>query len=509
MTGRTRMPRQTRFAGLAVIATALALLTTAAPGTPGSGPGNAPGSAPASAAEPGDRPLMRDFMGINIHSGSIFQLAPDHVDAPTLYRPAASLIRDYHGFSWDVGDDPAAGPNFPHDTWNWINWDDLYTEWTDQGHRLNVVIQFNGYGDLDGSENPIDPEDVKWDDAAADAKAYGRAFAAHFGPTTGNGLADSIQIGNEPGMMSDELFATVFRNMAEGVREVDPNLRIVTPNVTVGESHKYAKSIDLFADMTDLVDVYATHSYPQVQGWPTWERSYPEDPAIDYLTSIQAVIDWRGQHDADDSVWLTEFGYDSSTNEPDPNTEFKEWVGVTDTQQAQYLVRSFLVFSAMDMDRAYMYFFNDNDSASVHGSSGLTRDYEPKPSYWAQSHLHETLGDYRFAEALREDEAGVYLYAYEHEDDASQLVWVIWSATGDGSEIELTLGDLPGSVLRAEGMPLADGPAPAIDFEQLDTGSIRLMVTESPTYLRIALPEPTSAIFIGVGGLALLARPHH
>jgi len=45
---------------------------------------------------------------------------------------------------------------------------------------------------------------------------------------------------------------------------------------------------------------------------------------------------------------------------------------------AQWLVRSLLVFSAMPVERAYLYFFNDEDQPRFHASAGITRHYQPK-----------------------------------------------------------------------------------------------------------------------------------
>ena len=418
-----------------------------------------------------ERPLMRDFMGMNVHVAQIFDRGVEGV--PEMFRPATSLIREYHPVNFDIAS-PGEPTNFPHDQWKWINWDELYEPWVEQGYRINAVLMFDGF------------TDEAWDDPAGAARAYGRAFAEHFGPSVGNGLVASVQLGNEPGNISDGLFKTIFKNMAEGVREVDPALPIVTPNVTRGPSHQYAKSIDLFADMTELVDVLATHSYPSIEGWPTWQRSYPEDPDIEYLTSIEQIIDWRDEHAGDSEVWVTEFGYDSSTQEPDPDTEFAQWIGVSDTEQARYLIRSFLVFSEMEMERAYMFWFNDSDSASVHGSSGLMRHYEPKPSFWAMSHLKATLGDYRFSDVVWQDPDDLYVYAYEHEDDPERVIWAIWSPTGSDRQMDVLLEDLPGEVIRAERMPLEEGDAPEVGFEH-DGATILLSVDESPIYLHIRL----------------------
>ncbi|MGC3991231.1 MAG: hypothetical protein QM796_16440 [Chthoniobacteraceae bacterium] len=99
-------------------------------------------------------------------------------------------------------------------------------------------------------------------------------------------------------------------------------------------------------------------------------------------------------------VWVTEFGYDSTTKPPETSGDFTKWVGVTDVQQAQWIVRSLLVFSTLPVQRAYLYFFNDNDEPHLHGSSGITRNFTPKPSFYALSHLQGRLGDCRFSRVV-------------------------------------------------------------------------------------------------------------
>ena len=44
----------------------------------------------------GQKPAMRDFIGLNVHT-VLFK--------PILYRPVTSLVRDYHGIDWDLGND--------------------------------------------------------------------------------------------------------------------------------------------------------------------------------------------------------------------------------------------------------------------------------------------------------------------------------------------------------------------------------------------------------------------
>jgi hypothetical protein len=430
-----------------------------------------------SAAVAYDHPIMSDLVGINIHAASIKDSGHAGT-APAQYRPTTSLVRDYHNFGFDMSRSNDT-PNFPYtDNTGWINWNDLYGSYTDLGYRINACIQFNGYHDLSN-----------WHDPAADAKAYGRAFAMAFGPTHGSGVVDTVQIGNEPGSkMSDSLFHTVFENMAEGIREIEPNLKIVTPYVKVGGGNNYAKDIALFSDITHLVDAYAAHPYPFVETWPTYERSFPENPAQPMLSDMDALIAWRNANDPSAKAWVTEFGYDATTAPNDTSGGMKDWTDVTDTQQAQWLTRGFLNYSSMDMDRAYMFWYNDSNLASVHGSSGLTRNWQPKPSFHAQAHLQEMLGDYRFSEVIRQD-GDAYVFAYVNPEHPTDQMWVLWSPTGENAERMITL-DLPGTPGWAERMPLTAGGGEQVSFEFLDADTIEMLINESPTYLAVQEGPP-------------------
>lgn len=444
-------------------------------------------------AQASDSPAMKDFIGLNVHT-VLFdpQMA--------LYQDIAHLLRDYHNLSWDIGTNtgntPSFNPNFAG-----VNWDDLYPDWQDAGYEINPAIQWKSNF----------PDASDWNSLAADAYAYGQAFATHFGPTVGNGSVTSIQIGNEPGEYSPAEYRTILTNMAAGVRSVDSQLKIVTCNMTAGVTNQYNQPVQqVFNNQSviDAVDVIAIQVYAQLEGWPTWERSYPEDPAVlYYLNGVQELIDWRDANAPDKEIWITEFGYDASTQPAPSSGTFKDWKDVTDTQQAQWIVRSYLNFAGMDVDRAYLYWFNDNDSPSLHASSGLTRNFQPKESYWAVKHLQATLGDFEFDEVIREDDEA-YIYEFVNEDDPMQIIWVLWSPTGTDLESLVVVEDLPGEITLAEVMPLADGAAPTPVYAMGANGTLGIWVGESPVYLHMTLPapEPAAGVLLGLGALALVRR---
>jgi len=413
-------------------------------------------------AQDAPKPLLRDFIGINGHT---IQFRPD------LYKPVARLVRDYHPFSWDVGDETDFATTFPFAR-NRVDWGNVYGSWKEAGYRTNVSLMFD--------DTPPD----KWKDLSRDARAYGKAFAAAFGPSGERKTVESVEIGNEPGKYDDATYRVLLENASKGLRAGDPAIKVLPCNMIDAPSGDYHKSLDLLKGLESHYDAISLHTYPFVELWPTWRRSFPEDPDIVFLKDIEKVIAWRDANAPGKPVWLTEFGYDASTKPPAKEGTFKDWVGVTDEQQAQYLVRAFLTLSELNLDRAYIYFFNDKDEPSLHAASGITRDFVPKPSYHALAHLQSTLGDYRFSKAVIKKPGELYVFEFTRGDDPSDRVWAVWSPTGSGRKAEVTL---PGTmkIERAERMPIAPGAAEAATFRMNGDG-VTIEITESPTYLFLA-----------------------
>ena len=398
------------------------------------------------------KPLMRDFIGLNTHT---VQFKPD------LYEPVTRLLRNYHPVAWDLGDDLSSKATFPT-TRNGVNWTDLYGAWKKAGYRTEATAMFES----------IKPK--SWTDIPKQAFDYGEAFARFFGPSTKDWV-EAMEVGNEPSEFSAAEYRRMFENMAKGARKGDPKMKIATCAVALGREDKYSKDVACLEGLESLIDILNVHVYAFETGWPTWRRSYPEDPKLRYLKQVQEIVDWRNSHAPGRQVWITEFGYDSTTKPNKTTGDFTKWEGVTDTQQAQYIVRSYLRFSAMDVDRAYLYWFNDDDNPQLHGASGLTRNYGPKPSYHAVAHLLKTLGEYRFEKTLLTGATCAYKYR-----GAAGSVVAVWSATGSGRKAQVVL-PLKGKVLKVEAMPLAVGAAEKVAFKA-SGGEVALTVGESPVY---------------------------
>lgn len=433
------------------------------------------------------KPLFKDFMGINGHV----------TFRPALHGQASRLVRNYHNINWDANT-PGDALHIPV-TVNKLNWkNDVYGPWKNAGLETDICLQFRLFGAGTPRYQQLWKGHEQW------AYDYGKAMAAYYGPSGKEQLATSLEIDNEPGnRFEPALFQTLFTKMAQGIRKGDPRMKIVTPAVVAGKGDSYSQGLDNFygdKHILPLYDIINLHTYATMEKTATnensWHRSFPEDSSLRYLKVIDEAVSWRNQHAPGKEVWITEFGYDACT--PAAMKQRKDWAlklnwqGATDLQQAQYLVRSFLAFAVRDVQRAYLYYYNDEDEASFHAASGLTRNFVPKPAFWAVRQLYQTLGEYRFRRVVKQEEGQLYVYEFEDGQHPQSLIWVAWSPTGADTQhkenyqphtITTRLDQLPGKAIRITRMATAEGPAPAVAWEKAGDNGIRLTINESPAYI--------------------------
>jgi len=442
-------------------------------------------------------PLMKEFIGINGH----------FTFKPGLYGQLCRMVRNYHNVNWDVKK-PGNAITIPVCA-NGVNWEtDLYGPWKKAGFETDISVQFSGF------QPPTPNYQTFWEDQEAWAFEYGKTLARYFGPSGNKRLCTSIEIGNEPGSrFQTDTFRTLFLNMASGIREGDRRIKIVTPAVHARKGDDYAQDLRiLYADtqLLPLYDVINLHTYATIErtrpNESPWNRTFPEDTTVAYLKVVDEAIEWRDRFAPGKEIWVTEFGYDACT--PEAMEKRKDWAlkldwqGNTDLQQAQYLVRSIFAFLQRDVERAYIYFYNDNDEPGVHASSGLTRNFNPKMSFWAVKQLYTLLGDYRFSRKIpaeqtvtsaeKEDPQPIAILEFTHGWQSDKKIWAVWSPTGTQThrkaehqplQARITLNHLPGNPLRLEAMATKSGSDAPTDWRVAGNRKIELTISESPVYI--------------------------
>ena len=438
-----------------------------------------------------EKPLMKDFIGINGH----FHFKPE------LYGQVTRLVRNYHNVNWDV-EKPGDEITLPVGV-NKVNWEDhVYGPWKEKGFETDICIQFSGYAppEPDYQSFWIDKEDWMYE--------YGKAMSSFFGPSGERKLSTSMEIGNEPGNRFEaSLFRTLFTTMARGIRDGDPEMKILTPTVHARQGNDYSQDLNSIYKDTDvlpLYDVINVHIYADLSekepGKSPWNRTYPEDPATEYLQIVDEIVDWRNLNAPGKEIWVTEFGYDACTPEVMNQREgwalTLDWQGVSDLQQAQYIIRSLFHFAERDVDRAYIYYYDDSNEPSTHASAGLTRNFEPKMSFWAVRQLYRLLGEYCFVEIVPQtgtEKNPVLVYAFRHDEDPGKVIWAVWSPTGTPSHMKddyiprsfiANLRNLPGTPIDVVSMSTSsdEGNEEKPQWE-IEDSAIAVTVSESPLYI--------------------------
>ncbi len=403
------------------------------------------------------RPLFRDFVGLCGHTVNF---------KPELYKPVCRWVRDYHPVDWDLAADTATLPEWPFAK-NRVSWEKVYGSWHATGLRVSTCLQF---------DNMVG----KWKNLPADAEAYARSFARNFGPGGRWPFVESVEIGNEPGLYDDPTYRTLFQAMARGIREGNPRMKIATCNIEVGKSDRYWKGTDCLEGLGDLYDVIRIHRYAIAEQWPVWSRTYPEDAKVPFLSRIQELLHWRDQHAPGKPVWVSEFGWDACSKEPDPKGEWARWKDSTDEDQARWMVRSFFLFAEMGVEKAFVYFFNDEDEARLHHSSGLTRNYVPKPAYHAVAWMLGEMADHRFSRVVRRSLEEGYVYEFTPEKEGQPVIWAVWHPTKEGTSLTLETGGR--AVLKTSRMPFTKEPAPAVEARQAGT-TVTVPLSTAPTLI--------------------------
>ncbi len=136
-------------------------------------------------------------------------------------------------------------------------------------------------------------------------------------------------------------------------------------------------------------------------------------------------------------MWVTGFGWDSSTKKPDPKAEWSKWIDSSDDDQARWTVRAFFIFARMGVEKAFVYYFNDSDEPKLHACSGLTRNFQPKPAYHAVAWMLKSLAAYRFSRVLRESKDDGCLYEFTPEKEGAPVIIAALHPTKEPVEMNM------------------------------------------------------------------------
>jgi polysaccharide biosynthesis protein PslG len=255
----------------------------------------------------------------------------------------------------------------------------------------------------DGGKAPSSPEGI---DAFS---KYTREVATHLG-------SPAVEVFNEfnnPPMnkgacgLTAECYLPLLKSSAEKVRATSPTTKIIGPSI----AHKDDAWLTALyqAGGLEYLDAITFHPYD----------SAPENGPEFLIESLQQAVDRIKEYNDGQSkpIWITELGVSTA--------------GVTEQDQANYLVRAEAISLANGVEKFYWYDLVNDESDPTHheGNFGLLRQtsetvpvFAPKPSGVAQAVLARMIAGK--LDATRDGlNDSAYSYAYTDGDSTTRVAW--------------------------------------------------------------------------------------
>jgi hypothetical protein len=247
----------------------------------------------------------------------------------------------------------------------------------------------------------------------------------------------------------------------------------------------------------DIINIH-TYCTDQKNGYS------PENENYGLEKKLGSFMQWCRSTLPGMPVWLTEFGWDTYIDKG-----VHSYIYAPPLQQANYILRSYLVSLHMGFEKAFL--FMDKDPNSTHtqqySSSGLLKDknagLQKKPSYYFLATMQHVLGNAFYDTTLvyGEPAGNNEIYGFRFHGETDEDIYVFWTrgkntATDNGASTpyRLHLDDQPKdaySILpRDKDM---DGDTLVHDAKG---NYIDLVLSETPQF--IVIPQnSTSSVYTG------------
>ncbi len=200
-------------------------------------------------------------------------------------------------------------------------------------------------------------------------------------------------------------------------------------------------------------------------------------------------------------VWLTEFGWDTYSEQ-----ERHSYVYAPLQQQANYILRSYLIALEMGFQKAFLFMDKDPNSNNTlqYSSSGLITDQnsglQKKISYYYLATMQRVLGnfDYDATVLYGEPAGGNEVYSFKFINDKNQSVYVLWtrkqnSPADTGATLSYNL-ELDYEPEFAMGIFPKDNDMDGDTLvHEVSGNTIPLTLTETPQFLIVSEPATSGS----------------
>lgn len=417
---------------------------------------------------------MNDFMGVNIHAQLYFN---HYLGANTNYDISIPFrwVRNYHPWDWFEAQNDNYQWNFSGEgKWKWF--DNYYKLLNEDSVNLLICVMSPPSWITGGKISFHDNGDGSTENNYRECAEYLAQLATRYGPTgahpdsqietsdksQGLDYCRYFEDSNEPNQWwetsgwNPNNFG-VFLNATHDGLGVSTDVSLPIAGVKKGDANAFhvlggmagtalTKSDKFNGSYLDtavkatgrnanqVMDVINFHLYWNTTDtipWP-WTNAIgvsPENGIYERSdSSIFKMKAWRDKNAPGTPIWLTEFGWDTYTGGGSNHS----YQYAPELQQANYIMRSFALLKREGIDKAFVYFDQDPNSASTvqYASSGLVKDeangFARKRSFFYMSTMRNILGNYTFTKADRHAEGSPQIYQYRYTRTSNDIVLMVW-----------------------------------------------------------------------------------
>lgn len=251
---------------------------------------------------------------------------------------------------------------------------------------------------------------------------------------SGMGILKAVEIWNEPDKwwksgpeyIEAEITCAMMTACYDSIKSVAPEIQVIMPGLT-GFDFDYLENMDRWFKKNRggkwACDAMNFHHYSnsgnKLHVWPpTWNNGGAVPPELDEnIRSCIKAVAYAKERGL--KVWVTEFGYD--TRKPEPAQPWNIWWQYpiqepAEEAQAQWLVRTYLEYMRMGVERAFLYNGNDESNAetgNLYASSGIlykSPGFGRKPSFFALRSIISELDGWKYFADISTEQARILLY---------------------------------------------------------------------------------------------------
>jgi len=297
-----------------------------------------------------------------------------------------------------------------------------------------------------------------------------------------------------------------------GIKLVDPDAMHVMAGLASSDT-TYLNKVVLASGGRIPFDVLNMHWY-----CTDMTNAYsPENEKYGYEVSFRKFFKWKNRVVPNIPVWMTEFGWDTYLAADNKHS----YTYAPALQQANYLMRSYLVLLQMGFEKAFLFMDTDSDSKNIlqYSSSGLLADktskYARKISWYYLATMQNVLGKAEFSKVVsfKELSGTNEIYCIEFVNPSnSEKTFALWtrktnSKTDDGTKTnyQFNLGYQPDYAYSIHPADM-DMDGDTIRYTNSNS-TIDLTLSETPQFVVIS-GNSTNSIKQSSGKLEFIVYPN-